>query len=93
MMNRKVMIIGAGGIGSFLTQFLQRLGYRITVYDDDSVERKNLGYQNFTNGDIGENKAMTLSDRVWDTSFRGTVTDEPYKVLTAKQLQGYDLVV
>ena len=93
MMNRKVMIIGAGGIGSFLTQFLQRLGYRITVYDDDSVERKNLGYQNFTNGDIGENKAMTLSDRVWDTAFRGTVTDEPYKVLTAKQLQGYDLVV
>ena len=92
-MKRKIMIIGAGGIGSFLTQFLQRLGYRITVFDDDSVEKKNLGYQNFTNGDIGENKAMTLSDRIWDTAFRGTVADEPYKVLTAKQLQGYDLVV
>ena len=52
MMNRRIMIIGAGGIGSFLTQFLQRLGYRITVFDDDGVERKNIGYQNFTVSDI-----------------------------------------
>ena len=93
MMNRRIMIIGAGGIGSFLTQFLQRLGYRITVFDDDGVEKKNIGYQNFTVSDIGENKAGVLSDRIWDTSFRGTVNDEPFKVLTAKQLQGYNLVV
>tara|TARA_R100000988_G_C3929796_1_gene130864 strand:+ start:79 stop:681 length:603 start_codon:yes stop_codon:yes gene_type:complete len=93
MMNRRVMIIGAGGIGSFLTQFLQRLGYKITLYDDDGVEKKNVGYQNFTTRDIGENKARVLSDRIWDTDSKGTVADEPYRVLTAKQLNGYHLVI
>jgi|TARA_B100001939_G_C16920523_1_gene609105 molybdopterin/thiamine biosynthesis adenylyltransferase len=93
MMNRRIMIIGAGGIGSFLTEFLQRLGYRITLWDDDGVERKNIGYQNFNVRDIGENKATTMAEKIYDTSFRGKVHDEPYKVLTAKQLTGYHLVV
>ena len=37
---RSVMVIGAGGIGSYLVSFLNRVGiYDITVYDDDNVER------------------------------------------------------
>ena len=43
---RRIMIIGAGGIGSHLISFLGRLGiYDITVFDDDNVEKKNLTYQ------------------------------------------------
>ena len=33
------MIIGAGGIGSHLISFLERIGiYDITVFDDDKVD-------------------------------------------------------
>lgn len=58
---RRIMIIGAGGIGSHLISFLGRLGiYDITVFDDDNVEKKNLTYQNFSEVHIGMKKLMSL---------------------------------
>ena len=40
---RKVLVIGAGGIGSFLIPILHRAGmYDISVADPDKVEHKNL---------------------------------------------------
>ena len=81
---RRVMIIGAGGIGSHLISFLDRIGiYDITVFDDDKVEQKNLTYQNFSEAHIGMNKAEVFAN----------VKSEPYQVLVEKQLTGYDLVV
>ena len=56
---RKLLIIGAGGIGSYLASFLERISerrqalYDITIYDDDKVEEKNLSYQNFNVEDVG----------------------------------------
>ena len=48
MNKRKILIIGAGGIGSMLIHNLDRLGlYDITVYDDDKVEYKNIFYQHY----------------------------------------------
>ena len=45
---RKIMIIGAGGIGSFLIPLLNKTGlYKMTVFDPDIVEKKNVPYQNF----------------------------------------------
>ena len=44
---KKVMIIGTGGIGSFLIPLLDRVGlYDIDAFDSDIVEEKNP-YQNF----------------------------------------------
>ena len=49
MKKRNVLIIGAGGIGSFLIPLLDKTGlYNMKVYDPDIVEEKNLTYQNFT---------------------------------------------
>ena len=77
---KKVMIIGAGGIGSNLIPILSRIGtYDITVYDPDTVEEKNITYQNFKIGEVGMKKAK--------------VKGEPYAVLTKNQLKGYDLIV
>ena len=46
---KKIMIIGAGGIGSHLVPILNRTGcYEIEVWDADRVEEKNLLTQNFT---------------------------------------------
>ena len=86
---RKVMIIGAGGIGSYLVSFLNRVGiYDITVFDDDNVERKNLPTQNFHLGAIGEKKVDSIL-----LAHENTVQTEPFPVLVEKQLHGYDLVI
>ncbi len=88
-MTRKILIIGAGGIGSYLISFLDRIGiYELHVADPDIVENKNLTYQNFQLGHVGQNKALVMGDlynSVWGAN--------KYAVLTNKQLQGFDLVV
>lgn len=86
---RKVLVIGAGGIGSFLIPVLDKVGlYDITVADPDIVENKNLPYQNFRHPEVGQNKAQVMSGRYGSVSFSNT-----YPILTKKQMQGYDLVV
>ena len=63
-MNRKVLIIGAGGIGSFLIPLLDKVGlYDITVADPDKVEDKNLAYQDFEFDDVGEFKVDAMLHR------------------------------
>tara|TARA_B100000686_G_C16687919_1_gene915902 strand:- start:896 stop:1468 length:573 start_codon:yes stop_codon:yes gene_type:complete len=85
---RKVLIIGVGGIGSYLTQFLSRLNlYELHIADNDSVEKKNLLYQNFNLEDIGQLKVTALQDR-YKISHASK-----YQILTDKQLKSYDLVI
>lgn len=81
--NRKVLIIGAGGIGSFLIPLLHKTGlYDMHVYDPDIVEIKNITYQNFEEEEVDENKAEIMSNRY------DTVTAFPYPVLTSQQIKG-----
>ena len=83
------MIIGAGGIGSYLVSFLDRIGlYDITVFDDDDVEIKNLTYQNYEEEDVGHKKVSGL-----ESKFGSISKAEPYVVLVKQQLENYDLVV
>ena len=89
------MIIGAGGIGSYLIHNLNRINqrcrtekpgvhlYDITVFDDDKVEKSNLGNQMYDENHVGE-----LKVDMWPS-----VNAEPYQVLVEKQLKGYDLVI
>ena len=86
---RKVLVIGAGGIGSFLIPLLDKIGlYDITVSDPDKVESKNLSYQNFKKGHVGQNKASVMFD-----SFESVNHGSQYPVLTESQLKGYHLVI
>ena len=65
----KVIMLGAGGTGSYIAMHLYRLLYcldrrvRIVIADGDSVEKKNLIRQHFTAGDLGQNKAKVLAER------------------------------
>ena len=88
-MKRKVLIIGVGGIGSFLVPILDKVKmYDITVADPDKVETKNLTYQNFSKEAVNVNKAK------WqEHSYDSVKNYSAYPILTAKQMQGYDLVV
>ena len=86
---RKILIIGAGGIGSFLIQFLNKVElYDITVADPDTVETKNLPYQNFKSGDVSINKAVVMFGR-----FDSVKKCSEYPILTEKQMKGYDLII
>lgn len=96
---RKLLIIGAGGIGSYLASFLERISegrqalYDITIYDDDKVEEKNLSYQNFSVEDIGKAKVKVLGNKI---GIQSAINDKrEHQVLTAKQLteKKYDLVI
>jgi tRNA A37 threonylcarbamoyladenosine dehydratase len=44
--NSRVIVFGAGGIGSWLSFFLARTGSDVVVVDMDTVEDHNLGLQN-----------------------------------------------
>jgi len=65
----KVIMIGAGGTGSYVAMHLYRLAHcldrhvRIIIADGDSVEEKNLVRQHFTVSDLGANKARALAER------------------------------
>lgn len=87
-MKRKILIIGVGGIGSFLVPTLDKVGmYDISIADPDKVETKNLTYQNFTEEEVGKHKAKVFA-------FYDSVSScSAFPILTAKQMQGYDLVV
>ena len=86
---RKVLVIGAGGIGSWLIQILDKLSlYEIQVADPDTVEEKNITYQNFGKHHVGQNKAQVMYD-----TYKCVKTFGKYPVLTENQMKGYDLVV
>lgn len=86
---RKVLVIGAGGIGSFLIPLLDKVElYDITVADPDVVETKNLPYQNFGKGHVGQNKASVMMD-----SYSNVNHFSKYPILTEKQMKGFDLVI
>lgn len=68
----RVAIVGAGGIGSYLCKEMYNFhkhaqfgacNVEITVWDNDTVDIKNLKYQNFQEFDLGDNKAEVIGLR------------------------------
>ena len=85
---RKILIIGVGGIGSYLTPLLHKTGlYDLSISDPDIVEEKNLYYQNFNTSHLGKTKVNCIVEN----DVIGV--RNPYPILTDIQLKGYDLVV
>lgn len=66
----RFMVIGAGGVGSWLTPALCRMvgPKSVTVVDGDTLERGNLDRQLFTQRDLGSNKAQALA-RIYGCHF------------------------
>ena len=63
--SRKIVLIGAGALGSAVAENLVRAGCRyLTVIDPDNVEIGNLARHTLSLADVNRGKATALSDRL-----------------------------
>ncbi len=92
----RLVICGAGALGSHLVDNLVRHGAKLlTVIDQDRVEQHNIGTQVYDQSDIGAYKADVMRARCFRAA--GVEIEAVAKQLTdkniAKLLRGADLVV
>lgn len=92
----KVLVVGAGGLGSAVIAYLAAAGVgRIGIIDGDVVEESNLQRQIIHAGNVGENKAESAAMFVDKLNPEVTVDVYPYRLneKNAKKIIGaYDVV-
>lgn len=60
---KEIMLIGAGGIGSYVAYNLARIGHSLYIIDGDGVDETNVtGGQLYRNNDVGKNKAEAIME-------------------------------
>ncbi|MBP3635840.1 MAG: ThiF family adenylyltransferase [Bacilli bacterium] len=66
ILNKKILILGVGGIGSITLELLARSGFKnFTIVDNDIVEKSNLIRQlSYDLSDIGKLKVNAIRDRL-----------------------------
>ena len=92
----KILMIGAGGIGSYLAKGLAKHyadGYfdepiEVTIHDFDTVEVDQVMYQNFTIDDAGKNKAVSIAQRYEFKASKIRIDKSRSSILN-----GYNLIV
>lgn len=77
-----IVIGGAGGIGSWCSLFLARIGFIPYVYDFDTIENSNIGGQFFKINQIGTPKTSALYENI--QSFSGRNINPKYEKYTSK---------
>lgn len=88
----KIVMLGAGGTGAHIAPHLYRLLYaldrpvKFIICDGDKVEEKNLVRQNFTEADLGENKAKVIAERYSDV-FGLETSYVPHFIESAERLK------
>ena len=72
---QRILVIGAGAVGSALSEMLARAGaWDITVIDSDNLEAGNLVRHTLLATDIGSRKASALADRLDAAALHSRVT-------------------
>lgn len=90
--NLNVLIVGAGGIGSWLAMNVARLGVNsITIYDDDTVEVGNLSGQLLPSSGVGRKKSMVVCDEI--IRYCSSVTMIPKDARYYNDEEYYDIVM
>ena len=63
--NKTIAVIGAGAIGSAISELLVRAGtYNLVILDDETLEAGNLVRHTLTIKSLGKNKAKELAERL-----------------------------
>ncbi len=98
LLNSRVLIIGAGALGSIVSMYLAASGVgKLTIVDFDKVDLSNLQRQlSFSMQDIGQLKTEATARRISDINPEIEVTTLTH-LLTAndasKQIPAHDLVI
>ena len=105
---RKILVVGAGGIGGALTELIARAAafsnltskmgpITISLMDADLVERHNLPHQRFSTKDIGRPKVEALANQLRDAGvdeLQGVILNPIVENLSSEtDLSEYDIVV
>jgi len=98
LLNASVLVIGAGGLGAPILQYLTAVGVgRIGIVDFDEVSLSNLQRQVlFNTQEIGQSKASTAAKKLalLNPDVKFDVTEEAISSSNAMEIiGGYDLVV
>ncbi|HKF36249.1 MAG TPA: TOMM precursor leader peptide-binding protein [Ktedonobacteraceae bacterium] len=94
-----IVLLGAGGIGSWIALLLGQLGIgHLTIADDDAINSSNLTrHALFTERDIGRNKAQAAADALHRLNSEMEVTVIPRLIETEEEMiavsRGADLVI
>jgi molybdopterin/thiamine biosynthesis adenylyltransferase len=59
---KEIVVGGAGGIGSWLTLMLTRIGHQIYLYDNDNIDTTNMAGQLYTYESIGKSKVSAIKE-------------------------------
>lgn len=65
---KDIIVVGQGGIGSYLTYYLSRIGATLYTFDHDSFEVHNMSGQLVRNTDIDKNKAEAVKALIKELS-------------------------
>lgn len=76
LLKKDIMILGAGGIGSWLSIFVSRLGCNLYIYDMDIYEEHNMSGQAVVKEAIGKLKTEAIQELVGTLSPDCEVTIE-----------------
>jgi molybdopterin/thiamine biosynthesis adenylyltransferase len=71
--NHDIIVGGVGGIGSWLAMLLGRAGYRLHLFDDDTIDETNMAGQLYAIEDIGKNKAVAIAQSIYKYSQNNNV--------------------
>lgn len=64
----EIIVGGTGGIGSWLSLLLARMGYTLHLFDDDVIDESNMAGQLYKLSDVGKNKADAMVKIIRDFS-------------------------
>ncbi|MEA2779142.1 MAG: molybdopterin-synthase adenylyltransferase, partial [Rhodospirillaceae bacterium] len=97
LLGARVLVVGAGGLGSPMLQYLAAAGVgTIGIVDDDAVELSNLQRQVIhRTGDLGRPKVASAADAIAAINPEIKVEAQPFRLgpANAAELVGrYDLV-
>ena len=87
----QIHVIGCGSVGSAVAELLARFGLtKITLYDFDRVEPKNLTNQLFRQEHVGKKKTTALADMLYEINpeMMNTIKVAPHGY-TDQKLSGY----
>lgn len=95
---KKVGILGAGGLGGYVSEMIARMGIgHILVFDFDTFSESNLNRQIVaTELNLGKNKALETKKRISEVNSEIEViafTEKPGRDNIVKILDGCDLVI